>query len=240
MKPLRRLGRRALAYRRAAKRVAIGALVAVACWAAYAASLDPAEIRAYNRGLELQQAGDFDGAAIQFTRALNLAPEFRDAKFELGRTLIEQQNFRSARTLFFELTKAQRDPTCDAYVAYCQSRLGRHDLAIPWYERALAGGYDSGALHNNLAVAHDQGNHYLSQDERLQRIEQELELAFEALPESPTVRLNWIGYEIRRRRETGAPISPRAMRYVEELIHLACELRRRVRASRRALLRWFC
>jgi eukaryotic-like serine/threonine-protein kinase len=218
LKPLRQLGRRALAHRRAAGRVAAGALVAVACWLAYAAALGPAETRAYERGLELQQAGDFDGAAIQFSRALELAPQFREAKFELGRTLIEQQDSRSACTLFFELTKARRDPKCDAYVAYCQSRVGRHDIAIPWYERAFAGGFDSGALHNNLAVAHDEGNNYLGQNERLQRIEHELELAFQALPASPTVKLNWIIYEIRRRRETGAPISPRAMKYLEELV----------------------
>jgi serine/threonine protein kinase len=218
VKPFKRFSRRVLAQRRMIGVVCIGLLLVGGAWNAFEASQGPKQQRYYARGLELQRAQDFDGAAHQFEYALNIEPQFRDAKFELGRTKIAQKNIESAEGVFFELTKSGHDPLSEAFVGYCRSLRKQNTLAIPWYVRALGSGCTSGEVHNDLAVAYDLGDRASSVEETFRNIESHLESALAALPDSATVKFNWISYELKRYAYNGHQISPRAIEFSDALV----------------------
>ena len=220
VRPLKQWKRKLLAHRRAAMRILFGGIITVVASTAYWATLDPPQIRHYAKGLEQQRSHNFEEAAIQFERALQAAPDFYVAKFELGRTQIALGHVEAAREIFFELADTVNDARSAAFVGYCRSLRHQDSLAIPWYQRAISSGCTCGEIHNNLAVAYDLGARSLSAKQKFDFIEAELELALAAIPESETVKFNWVDYELKRLPFDGRTISERAIRFADELQRL--------------------
>ena len=128
---------------------------------------ETADARAYRRGREYFQAGDYTHAAEWFNQAVEDSAENpKPRKYYLARAAAALRlgeaadDNRMAKNLF---TDASRDlseantqhadgPTA-ALVGYCDSRLGYHEQAIIFYADALHAGFQSAGLYNDLGYS---------------------------------------------------------------------------------------
>jgi uncharacterized protein (TIGR03032 family) len=105
------------------------------------------------RGLELYQQGQLTGAIAAFRQCLELDPEDREARYRLGVTLGDVEQYDEAVA---ELERVIRDEPehAEAYnsLGYVCSRRGQPRQAIAAYERAVALRPDYAQGHLNLAM----------------------------------------------------------------------------------------
>jgi tetratricopeptide (TPR) repeat protein len=210
--------RRRLAAHRAALLSALAVvLIGGAGWAAWLSSQPPASIQHFNNSWQLRQAGDLSGAESELRRAVAADPSFRRARFELARVLLQQGQVDAALGDFFLLTKSGNDACSEAYVGYCQSRKHQPLLAIAWYERALDSGCDAGEVYNNLAAEIALADRSHDPETKLAMAEAHLKQALARLPDSPTVKLNWLMHEFRAVESQEYPVSDRAIDIAHQL-----------------------
>jgi serine/threonine protein kinase len=212
-----RVRRRLSAHRAALLSALAAALIGGAAWAAWSASQPPASIQFWNRSWELRRTNDLRGAEAELRRSVAADPSFRPARFELARVALKQGRVDAALADFFLLTKSRKDACSEAYVGYCQSRKHEPQLAIPWYERALASGCEAGEVHNNLAVAIQVADRSHDTQTKLALAEAHLSQALVRLPDSPTVKLNWLLYELNQVEHQGGFVSQRALDFARQL-----------------------
>jgi tetratricopeptide (TPR) repeat protein len=212
-----RVRRRVSAHRGALLSALAAALIGGAAWAAWSASQPPASIQYWNRSWELRRTNDLRGAEAALRRSVAADPSFRPARFELARVALEQGRFDAALADFFSLTKSGKDACSEAYVGYCQSRKHEPQLSIPWYERALASGCEAGEVHNNLAVAIEVADRSHDPETKFALAEAHLNQALARLPDSPTVKFNWLLHELSQVEYQGGSVSQRALDFARQL-----------------------
>ena len=86
------------------------------------------------------QRGQLDAAAAEFEEVLRAVPDYRAARADYARTLIEQQRHAQAQQQLDELLGLEPD-NADYLVlsATIHAGLGQHERAITTYQRVLAG-----------------------------------------------------------------------------------------------------
>jgi len=111
----------------------------------------------YDRGFALEEAGDLEGAMVEYRRAIEREPRHADAHVNLGRILHESArpfdalaHYRSA------LAVRPGDATAVFNLGVALEDLGRHREAIESYQRALAIAPDTADAHYNLARLFEQ------------------------------------------------------------------------------------
>jgi tetratricopeptide (TPR) repeat protein len=100
-----------------------------------------------------QQCNTFDEAERLFEAALQIAPNYRAARLDYVRMLLDAQKYLRAHEVvgsLLELEPSNRD-LLSVYAAACVG-LGRHQLAIEVYRRLLADSPSSAELH--VALGH--------------------------------------------------------------------------------------
>jgi tetratricopeptide (TPR) repeat protein len=89
-----------------------------------------------------------------FQDALVDDPSNTDARYALARARQRIPEYPAAATEYAAVYEATGDPRAAAgigYCAHCQSQTGAASL---WYQRAIAGGYRTAELYNNLAYCY--------------------------------------------------------------------------------------
>jgi serine/threonine protein kinase len=176
--------------------VACISLAAICAGGAYFAFQPPRYLSSYERGMQLAASGDFDNAITSFTSATESNPSFSPAKFERARSLMALGDFDLAITDFHQLVRANKDPACMEYIAYCFNLKRLSVAAIPWYEMAAHEGASTIELANNLGASYVEGSSTLTVKERLALSEALLTKALQLDPTCTAVRLNFLRYSV--------------------------------------------
>src|SRR5262249_21733620 len=95
--------------------------------------------------------------AVRFlSRAVEADPDSPAARVARGRAFIRLEEFGLALRDFEKAHDLAGDGRTRACRAYCLNRLGRHREAIEHYERAIAAGFATKEVYNNLGYSYDQ------------------------------------------------------------------------------------
>jgi len=98
-----------------------------------------AALKPYNRGVELLAQDDLEGAEAQFRRAVEIAPELVNARFNLAVVLLKRGRYAEAQELLAALV-AERDADPDFRYAYGHALFLQADFegAAAIFEELLA------------------------------------------------------------------------------------------------------
>jgi len=114
-------------------------------------SKDPGDLT--EAGRKLHEAGDVEGAAAFYDRALEIAPNYPDALQLLGLAAYHRGDFERAAKLISRAIKlAPRAPEYHNNLGIALRNLGRHEEAIASYRRAIALRPNYADAHNNFGV----------------------------------------------------------------------------------------
>ena len=125
-------------------------------------------MRDYNRGRAAYFDGDYDRAEDYFNQAVqDLPTDPRPRKYSMARAaaamrLGEAAGDDAKAAPFFtnalldldEANKQQSDGPTLALMGYCNSRVGNHQTALLWYDKAVAAGLTSAGLYNDRGFSH--------------------------------------------------------------------------------------
>jgi Flp pilus assembly protein TadD len=117
------------------------------------ATRDPFPVRELNKGLRALRENDFQGAEIHLTRSIEQQPT-REAYVARGEAYIGMEDYHSAIRDLSAADKIERDGRTCALIGYCCNMMQSHSSATGWYKRAIALGYFSPAVYNNLGFSH--------------------------------------------------------------------------------------
>lgn len=177
----------------------VGVPIALATIGLSYVALRPAShVRNYERGLQLLDQNRPNDAAAYFVTALNADPGFSRARFELARARLAIGEIDLAMSEFHTLDKQESDLQSLAYLAYCFNVKRAPSPAIPLYERAIASGYRTLSVYNNLAACYIEGTNQLTPLGRLKAAESILARATALDPNSLQVHLNCIRLATKR------------------------------------------
>lgn len=139
---------------------------------------DPYSVRQFRLGQECVQQAQYERAVECFDQSIRSDPKYYDAIFARGRAYEKMGDFRQAA---LDFGRVRRDrPTAEAFVCegFCLSKLSFFQQAIPSYRTALAQGFRSASVLNNLGfsylqlnrpdVAEEYFNKAIALDERLE------------------------------------------------------------------------
>lgn len=111
----------------------------------------------YERGVELEEADDPDGAAAAYQRSLDLSPDMADAHLNLGRLLHEAGDAASAEEHYRRALASRPDEVTAAYnLGVALQDLGRLNEAAEAYEKVLELEPGVADAHFNLAGVYEQ------------------------------------------------------------------------------------
>jgi Tfp pilus assembly protein PilF len=151
--PLRRAVRRALAGLPAALRAA--AVLAAAATASTAGMAT----RGYDgrphvaRGQAALVVKDQRQAVAEFSRALEADPDQYGARVGRAEAYQRLGRFEQARDDWAKADAQRSDGRTRASLAYCLSRLGKHALALPYYQGALDAGFATAPVLNDFGYS---------------------------------------------------------------------------------------
>lgn len=152
LRPRHRLGRWTARHSWAPRLACAAVLFAVAGFATFAMTRDPAEIRDLARGQNLLAAGDYTGAITCLNRALERSPAMADAL--LARAAARQHAGQYAEAIddYIAAERLTRSPRVAVGKAYCFARLSYYPEAIACYRQLIEQGSGSASVYNNLAT----------------------------------------------------------------------------------------
>jgi tetratricopeptide (TPR) repeat protein len=153
-----------------------------------------------------------------FDRAAKANPQFRDAAYERARTSILLGDLDTAMAGFERLARDFADPTGMAYLGYCFNLKQENAAAIAWYERALALGFETSGLHNNLGVSYQIARSQHSFSDRLALAERHLRLALELDPRSLVIRRNLVRLDLAKASADRSYVPQTALRHLQPLL----------------------
>ena len=110
----------------------------------------PYSVREYQRGLDYYGGGEYQRAVDSFNESLKSNPQQSNVLFARGRALQQLGDYRMAFEDYRAAQKLAADPRAYAGEGYCLSRLGQHTQAVAFYRKAIANGYSSPGLLNNI------------------------------------------------------------------------------------------
>jgi Flp pilus assembly protein TadD/quercetin dioxygenase-like cupin family protein len=121
----------------------------------------PSAERYYRLGLDLQKAGKFHEAALEFTKAVDINPEFGDAYYQRGMALFRAGKVEEAIRSFVQLTQLEPQNTHGlmALGQICVA-LGNLDDALAVYLWALRAGPDDASILFNLGLVYVERKEY--------------------------------------------------------------------------------
>jgi eukaryotic-like serine/threonine-protein kinase len=166
--------------------------------ALYAMVRPPSFERDYRRGLELIRENNPAAAAEEFNAAITARPSFSAARFELARARLVTGEIELAKNDFALLANREKHLPSVAYLAYCFNLTQGNTTAIPLWEKVLANGVQSVAIHNNLAASYLESSNNQSLDDRLDSVERELVSACAIDPSSLSVNINFVRLAIKK------------------------------------------
>jgi tetratricopeptide (TPR) repeat protein len=115
---------------------------------------DPEYVRQLNRGIALYAQGEFDQAEKFLERAIDGGSKDGQAYFIRGRV---RQHLEDADAALVDYERASKllpqDGRIKACRAYCLSLRGTNDMAVPFYLEALAAGFRTPEVFNNLGFS---------------------------------------------------------------------------------------
>jgi serine/threonine protein kinase/Tfp pilus assembly protein PilF len=154
LRPWRRLLRQ---LARHPKKVAAAACVALALAGAaggHLAARPPHAQRMLEEARLAVASGNHEAALRALDGALAHDPQLAEAHFLRGRVYQRQNSFKLARTSYEEaLRLAPGDGRVDAALAYCLAKDVHHDDAVQSNQAAVANGFATGEVYNNLAYS---------------------------------------------------------------------------------------
>ena len=109
--------------------------VAIASGLAYVALQPPSHLRDYQRGIELAALNRPKEATHYFASAVDAAPSYAPARYELARSRLATGDIDLAMADFDILAKQVSDLPSVVYLAYCFNLKQVSTFAIPLYER---------------------------------------------------------------------------------------------------------
>jgi len=121
------------------------------------ATLDPYEIRMFNRGGKAYLAGNYDEADRNFNRVVDSGgPKdlVADAFFWRGRACLKLERYPEAVRYFGEASRLRPSGKTTACHAYACARGGYGTDCITLSEHAIKLGYKTAEVYNNLGYAH--------------------------------------------------------------------------------------
>jgi tetratricopeptide (TPR) repeat protein len=143
---------RALARRPYVSLAALAGAALIAVGGAFTPGLArPSELA---RGEEAYRQGEFTLAVEHFGRHLNRAPDDAHAWFLCGVAHLRQQQYVLAAETLSRAEELQSDGLTCACLGYAHQMSKDVKAAPVYYEKALATGYESAALRNNLGYFH--------------------------------------------------------------------------------------
>jgi Tfp pilus assembly protein PilF len=135
----------------------------------------------YEKGLLYQKQNDLDNALAAFVKAIEIKPDYVDAKLQFGSTSLSMKNYEVAAQVFLDVIKAKNEmPLVYLYLGKAFVGLKQNDNAEKAFKQALAlkGG-------ENLAEAHRYlGGLYLQKNQTADAIA-ELQKYVELQPKAP-------------------------------------------------------
>jgi serine/threonine protein kinase len=107
----------------------------------------------YRQGMEAFSQEDYKGTVEHLSRALQADPTLDQAHFPLARALDRADRLAEAHRQYEEALQHEDSPDVRVCLAHCLWREGKNlNTALDLYEKALASGYESAAVYNNLAA----------------------------------------------------------------------------------------
>jgi tetratricopeptide (TPR) repeat protein len=119
-------------------------------------ALSPAALDClYLDGVVLRRLANLDEAAARFRQASTAAPDYLPARVALAETLFEAGTIDDSQRLFESLVAEPRaEPAAELWLGRIDALKGRHDLAIPRFQRAIALFPEFGAAYYALALSY--------------------------------------------------------------------------------------
>ncbi|NIM19992.1 MAG: tetratricopeptide repeat protein [Candidatus Latescibacteria bacterium] len=110
----------------------------------------------YNQGLELVARGSYVDAVRKFQSALEIDPEFVDARYNLGVTYQNMKAYDKALVQYKEVARLRRqNPTYLFATGYCLFHMNNHEKAVKWFEKALEVDPEHARAQYSLAVTYE-------------------------------------------------------------------------------------
>ncbi|MGA2257599.1 MAG: protein kinase [Thermoguttaceae bacterium] len=150
MRPWRRRKRWINGHRRLAGSLTGVFLVALLLAAGLVAHIPAYSVRQFRQGMKQFEREDWKLATDSFTESLRSAPRNPEALFARARAFCQLGEFRLAFDDFRTAYELSHSPRCIAGKAYCFEKLQQYPAAVALYRDALAGGFSSPGVLNNL------------------------------------------------------------------------------------------
>ncbi len=192
--PLRRAGRRLAAALPAALRTGAVLAAATAAGTAGVATRGHDGRPNVERGQAALATGDLRHAIADFSRALDEDPELYPARVGRARAYQQLGQFEQARDDWARADAQRADGRTRACLAYCLSKLGKHELALTYYRRALDAEFATAPVLNDFG-------HSLYQQHRLDEAESCLHEAIRLDPNLWQARWNFALCDFERARQ---------------------------------------
>ncbi|MDJ0819423.1 MAG: tetratricopeptide repeat protein [Desulfobacterales bacterium] len=131
----------------------------------------PAKARPYNNlGAALMRAGQLAQAVRQFNAALDIKPDFVDARYNLGSALARQGKLEAGIYQFGEVLRLEpKNLKALNNMGVAQALLDRHEEAVRYFEKALKLNPKDPDLLNNLGYSLNQAGHSETARQHLNR-----------------------------------------------------------------------
>jgi eukaryotic-like serine/threonine-protein kinase len=117
---------------------------------------DPYPIRQYREGLAQLQRGEPVAAIERFNAALLVVPDNRDILLERGKAYYRLEKYSQAREDFRQLEAISPSGEVVALQGHCLCRMKLYPEAINLFNKAVAAGYETTSLFNNLGYCYMQ------------------------------------------------------------------------------------
>jgi serine/threonine protein kinase/Tfp pilus assembly protein PilF len=174
----------------------------------------PAWESAFQQGVNALRAADYEAAIVSFEEANALKPDYVEALLGLARARLALGHHGLAGEVYRKLYELTGEAKHLASMGYCMSLMSQHAKAISYHSRALAEGFKTVAVFNNL------GDGYL----RMNGVEAAKENLDEALRIDPlcvTALLNRSILEWGQANSRGTKAPDSAVEDIEAAIRLA-------------------
>lgn len=180
---------------------------------AFVAMRPPRFEREYHHGLQALTAGENGDAARRLRNSVLENPDFRPARFELGRALLYLGEINAAIEEFGVLARDRSDVKSLAYLGYCFNLNRIPSAAIYWYQQ-IPDSTNILAVQNNLGAAYLAAPDRLPNGNRFAEPETCLLAALAVNPTSPIAGLNFIRLELAKARADASYNPIKALPYV--------------------------
>lgn len=154
-----------------------GIIMLVAWFVSYLIHRPPPTLRDYQAGMSDYTRGGYVAAAQAFDSVLVADPTSATARFARAQTSIHLDDIDAAIQDLNKLRKVLTDARITACLAYCYARQQNHPNAILTGQEAIATGFATSAVYNNLGFSYFEQGRYHSAHECFDK-------AIELAPES--------------------------------------------------------